>query len=156
MKTTKSNSEEVLISLRQIIRSIDLYSKNLIQHHHLTVPQLLVLKDLKAVQFTTSKELSKRISLSQGTLTPILDKLEKRSLISRKRSEQDKRKVVISLTEEGTSVEASSPQLLQESFVKRYESLEEWEQTLILSSLQRLSAMMNAEDIDASPVLVVS
>ena len=35
-------------------------------------------------------------------------------------------------------------------------TLENWEQGLLLSSLQRISAMMNADGIDAAPVLSVS
>jgi len=35
----------------------------------------------------------------------------------------------------------------------RFSRLQDWEQSQILSSLQRVAAMMNAGDIDASPVL---
>ena len=35
----------------------------------------------------------------------------------------------------------------------RFSRLQDWEQSKILSSLQRVAAMMNAGDIDASPVL---
>ncbi|MDF5571199.1 MarR family transcriptional regulator, partial [Vibrio parahaemolyticus] len=35
----------------------------------------------------------------------------------------------------------------------RFQKLEEWEQSLLLSSVQRISTMMNAEDIDVAPML---
>ncbi|MCP3700584.1 MAG: MarR family transcriptional regulator, partial [Aliivibrio sp.] len=35
----------------------------------------------------------------------------------------------------------------------KFHKLEPWEQSLLLSSMQRVSSMMNAEDIDAAPVL---
>lgn len=48
---------------------------------------------------------------------------------------------------------ARSPPRLQERFIECFMSLQDWEQTLLLASLQRIAAMMDAEDIDAAPVL---
>ncbi|MGI3027158.1 MarR family transcriptional regulator, partial [Vibrio cholerae] len=50
---------------------------------------------------------------------------------------------------------AEAPQPLQEDFVERFCQLEDWEQSLLLSSVQRLSAMMNAENIDVAPMLEI-
>ena len=44
---------------------------------------------------------------------------------------------------------------LQELAAEKFQSLQEWEQTMIISSLQRVAQMMDAEHIDASPVLDV-
>jgi hypothetical protein len=43
--------------------------------------------------------------------------------------------------------------LLQEHFVAQLHQLHDWEQTQLLSSLQRIGEMMNAQHIDAAPVL---
>ena len=43
--------------------------------------------------------------------------------------------------------------MLQEDFERRFALLAEWEQTQILASLQRIAELMDAEDLDASPVL---
>lgn len=42
-----------------------------------------------------------------------------------------------------------SPPLLQERFVQRFDNQQDWEQTRLLASLQRIATMMDAEDIDA-------
>jgi hypothetical protein len=55
----------------------------------------------------------------------------------------------------GCCLLAQAPTPLQERFIQRFQALEVWEQTLLLSSLQRISAMMNADEIDAAPVLSV-
>jgi hypothetical protein len=57
------------------------------------------------------------------------------------------------LTDAGRTVVESAPTPLQEAFSVRFEQLEGWEQSLILSALQRVAAMMGADDIDASPFL---
>ena len=98
-------------------------------------------------------DIAAKVSVSQATVTTILDRLEKRGLIERKRGEQDKRRVYAYLTSAGHDIMERAPTPLQEEFLTRFSRLQDWEQSLILSSLQRVAAMMNAGDIDASPVL---
>lgn len=144
---------DVLITLRRIIRAIDMRSRRLMQHSGFTGPQLLVLQALGQHEEITAGELAREVNLSQGTVTSILDRLEKRGLIQRIRSHTDRRKVYVTLTEEGVAQLASAPTLLQERFIQRFEELKDWEQHQILASLQRLAEMMDAQDIDAAPVL---
>ena len=99
-------------------------------------------------------QLARLIDLSHATVTSILDRLEKRGLVSRIRSTVDKRRVMVGITEAGNTVLAGAPPLLQEQFVEQFQRLSTWEQTLILSSLQRLAAMMNAQGLDASSTLI--
>lgn len=145
--------EEVLVSLRQIIRAIDLHSKKLSKESGLTAPQLILMRSIRELGEVTIKQLSNHTNMSQATATIILDRLQRNGLIERKRSETDKRKVHAVLTEEGKERLANAPLPLQQSFINKFQQLDDWEQTLLLSSVQRLSAMMNAEDIDVAPVL---
>src|SRR5690606_26078635 len=103
----------------------------------------------------SSGQLAKEISLSQATITTILDRLESRALVKRERSASDKRKVYVHLTEQGRAVLAQAPTPLQAHFIEQFSQLQLWEQTAIISSLQRVAQMMDAENIDASPVLDV-
>lgn len=145
--------EKVLVSLRQIIRAIDLHSKKLERTSGLTGPQLLVLKAINQKAAPTAGTIAKEVSLSQATVTSILDRLERKELLHRNRSQDDKRKIELTLTDSGRAILASAPALMQDSFIRTFNDLEDWEQSLILSSLQRLAYMMNAEDLDAAPLL---
>jgi DNA-binding MarR family transcriptional regulator len=145
--------DQVLISLRQIIRAIDLNSKRLERESGLTGPQLLVMQLIGSAGEITAGVLAREVSLSQATVTSILDRLERKGLLVRERSADDKRKVMVSLTEEGGQALEKAPTLMQESFIKDFNRLEDWEQNLILSSLQRVAGMMNASDLDAAPLL---
>ena len=69
-------SEEVLITLRKIIRAIDIHSRYLVKQYGLTGPQLLVLKEILRLKETHISVIAERISLSQPTVTDILDRLE--------------------------------------------------------------------------------
>ncbi|WP_371186527.1 MarR family winged helix-turn-helix transcriptional regulator [Thalassotalea maritima] len=147
--------EELLISLRQVIRAIDLYSKKLSKETGLTSPQLLVLQSIAANNHSTVKHIAESINLSSATITSILDRLEKRELVSRVRSVTDKRKVDITLTEQGRDIIKDAPKPLQEHFISRFEAMQEWEQSQMLATMQRIVSMMDAENVDASPVLQV-
>ena len=143
--------EEVLVALRQIIRSIDLHSRKLNKEAGLTGPQLVLMNAIKELDIVTIRQLSHHTNMSQATATTILDRLEKRRLIVRVRSEQDKRKVHANLTPKGLAALEQAPQPLQENFIFSFQSLDEWEQTLLLSSVQRISYMMSKTTLPNQP-----
>ena len=88
-------------------------------------------------------------------LAALLDKLEARGLVIRNRGSQDRRRVSVELTEEGRRALADMPDVLQDRFAARFENLADWEQASIIAGLERVAALLNAEGIDASPVLDV-
>lgn len=150
-----NNIEEVLVALRRVIRATDLHSKHLAKTTGLTAPQILLLQTIRDKGDATIGGLANQISLSQATVTTILDRLEKKELVYRERSKEDKRKVHAFLTEQGIETLKEAPLPLQDHFTRQFGDLQEWEQTMIISSLQRIAQMMDAQHIDAAPVLDV-
>ncbi|MDE1312407.1 MarR family transcriptional regulator [Vibrio aestuarianus] len=142
--------EEVLIAIRQIIRATDLHSKKINKDFGLTSPQLLLMREIQSSENMTIRQLSSNTNMSQATATSILDRLEKRGLITRQRDQQDKRKVHALLTASGNQLLLNAPTLLQDNFIDQFQALSSWEQTLILSSLQRISTMMQTSEIEPS------
>ncbi len=102
------------------------------------------------------RKVSDQVSLSQATVTTILNRLESRALVTRVRSDADKRVVNARLTTSGQKMLAGAPTLLHEKFIERFESLTKREQGDILEALQRVAEMMDAEAIDAAPLLDVN
>jgi len=147
-------SEEMLIALRRVMRAVDLHSRSLVQSHGLTGPQAMLLKEVDRADSITSGELAKRVSLSQATVTDIVKRLESRQLLRREQSQKDRRKVYVRPTETGREIVASAPPLLQETFGVRFSALKDWEQNLLLSSVQRVAGLMDAEQLDAAPLLL--
>jgi DNA-binding MarR family transcriptional regulator len=145
--------EQIVSALRRIIRAVDLHSRFLAQRYGLTGPQLVVLQQLERHGPRTAGELAEAVSLGQATLSNILERLEGRKLLRRRRSHEDKRCVINELTKAGRDALRVAPPLLQDRFVQELEKLEDWERSQILSTLQRVAHMMHAQDIDASPVL---
>lgn len=147
--------QQVLVALRRVIRATDLHSKRLSKTAGLTAPQMLIMQTIRDLGEVTIGTIADRVSLSQATVTTILDRLEHRKLVYRVRSQRDKRKVHAHLTEAGASLLAQAPQPLQEGFIHKFQSLQQWEQSMIIAALQRVAEMMDAAEIDASPVLDV-
>ena len=142
-----TRSQEVYSALRQVVRAMDVHSKYLHKYYGLSGPQLNILKELSEIDDIPTGQLARKVSLSQATVTDILDRLEERGLVIRQRSSFDKRRVYIQITEKGKSIILKNPSLMKEDFILQFNELEEWEQTLILSSIQRVVAMMKAPEI---------
>ena len=150
METQASRSDEVLATLRQIIRALDLHSKQLSKTVGLTGPQLVVLREIGATPDLSVGEIARRVSLSQATVTSIIDRLESKQYAQRLRSREDKRRVTLHVTAPGRQILDANPRFFQEEFVRRFERLADWEKTQILSSIQRLSAMLNAPTLQST------
>lgn len=149
----KKITNEVLINIRKIIQMVDLHSRYLVKEVGLTGPQLTILNEVSRQGDMSTGELARSISLSQATVTGILERLEKKQLIIRERCDRDRRKIIISVTHKCIELLSQAPPPLQKSFVSSFHELENWEQLMILSSLQRLVALMDAKKIDAAPIL---
>lgn len=76
----------------------------LLEKLDLTYPQYLILLVLWENDGLTVKRIGERLHLESNTLTPLLKRMEAKSILIRKRSEKDERKVVISLTESGSTM----------------------------------------------------
>jgi DNA-binding MarR family transcriptional regulator len=147
--------EELLVALRKVIRAIDLRSKQLNKDVGLTGPQLLVMQNIENDPGIMVRQVADNINLSSATVTSILDRLETKQLLQRIRSTEDKRKVGVFLTDQGKLVMKDAPLPLQEHFISRFVQLKEWEQSQMVATMQHIANMMDAEDIDASPLLEV-
>jgi DNA-binding MarR family transcriptional regulator len=145
-------SESVLVALRRLMRAIDLHSKRLMHSHGLTGPQLLVLKALAEGPCAVG-QLARKVRLSQPTVAEILARLQRRELVTRARSQSDRRCVLNTLSPAGRRKLEEAPPLLQEAFTARFADLPSWEQHKLLDALQRLAGLMDAGELEAAPLL---
>lgn len=146
-------AHEVLRSLRRIFHAVDRHSRQLARLHGLTEPQAICLRTIERTDWITPGQLARRVSLSPPTVTGILDRLERRGLIKRERTVRDKRRVDICLTDGGRRVLSDSPPPLQERFVRRLADLPATRQRRIAKALAEVVKLLEAEDIDAAPLL---
>lgn len=148
-----SDNDEILIALRRIMRAADLHSQELMRRSGLTAPQLLVLQAIGREGSAATNRIARRIHVSHATVTRIIDRLVAAGLVRRGKSTDDRRVVLLSLTDAGIAKLAEAPEPLQAGFLRRYGELADWEQHMLKSSLLRIAQMMDAENLDASPIL---
>lgn len=82
---------------RDVIKSYKPYLDDM----GLTYTQYITMIVMWEEKSITVKELGKRLFLDSGTLTPLLKKMEAKGLLTRKRSFEDERNLIVTVTEEG-------------------------------------------------------
>jgi len=132
-------SEEILLTLRQINRAMSIYSKSLDKHY------LLILHELFQSDQIAIGEIARKISLSQATVTDIIDRLIIKGLVTRTKNSLDRRQVLIKITPNGKDIINKKPSLLQKDFLAKFDELQKWEQHLLLSSVEKIASMMKTK-----------
>jgi len=150
---TGSYELRVLQALRRIIQAIEIHSRKLTQHHDITGPQLVCLHELRNAGPRTVSGLARAIYLAPSTMVGIVDRLEEKGLVARMRDRQDRRKVVVALTEAGRAMLDNAPSPVQDRLAGALNRLPELEQVSITLSLEKVVELMEAGEIDAAPLL---
>ena len=119
----------------------------------LTPSQLFVLQEIERRGEAIPSAIAAALQFSQATITSLVDRLVARGLVMRRRGERDKRQMLLRITPEGRALLAGAPDMPQEQFHERFAALAPWERAMILTALERLSGLLDVEDIDAAPLL---
>lgn len=146
--------EEVLISLRRIIRAVDLYSRQLVSETGLSGPQLICLRQLSNHGPMQTNHLARAVNLSAATVCGILNRLEQRGLVIRERQQNDRRRVFVSLSPVARDAIEQAPPALHDAFLFKFRALSARQQENINKTLDKIVTMMSADELDAAPMLV--
>jgi DNA-binding MarR family transcriptional regulator len=145
--------EEALVAIRRVMRATEINSLSLAKKSQLTPTQHIVLQIIANKKHTTPSHISYITTLRHTTIATVINKLLSNDLITREKGINDKRIQYLNITEEGLKILESSPDVLQDKFKEQFSSLNDWEQSMIVSCLQRVAQFIGAEEIDAAPIL---
>ncbi len=148
----EQRTKTVLTAIRRILRVTESNSKTLLRVTGLTPSQLVLLRLLEDNDEMSAGQIAQYMGITQATTTGLIHKLENRGLLQRKKGQTDRRQVWLSLTELGEQTLAATPDGTHELFQQRFEELEEWEQAMLIASLERIATMLGAEDLDVAPI----
>lgn len=121
-------SQQVCFPIYAFAKEIINQYRPMLDAIELTYPQYLVMMVLWEHDSQTVNQLGGKLHLDSGTLTPLLKRLETKSLVSRTRSTTDERIVNITLTQKGKELQtqaATIPQQLMKAMNLEMEDLEE-------------------------------
>lgn len=99
-----SLDEQLCFALYRASQAIVASYRNHLTDTGLTYTQYLVMLVLWDVEDTNVSQISDKLGLDSGTLTPLLKRLEKQGLITRNRALEDERVVRIQLTDVGRNL----------------------------------------------------
>lgn len=150
---SRSYELRILQCLRRIIRAVDIHSTKLATQYKITGPQLGCLLALSESGPITSARLAKQVYLSPSTIVGIIDRLEEKGLVQRKRDKKDRRLIHICITAAAEKLIAAAPSLLQDTLSRGLIKLPESEQIAITTALEKLVELMEAGDLGAAPIL---
>ncbi len=146
---------DALVAIRRILRAAEFSSRSLARSSGLTPSQLVVLQIIARTGEAGAGQIADAARLSHATVTALLDKLENAQMIHRRRGDEDRRRIQVVLTDTGKQALAETPDALQSRFAARFRKLADWEQASIVAILERVAVLLDAADIDASPILDV-
>ena len=146
----------ILAALRRIVHAIDLHSRRLLSECEVTAPQLVCLHMLAAEGPLNSRTLAGKVHVNPSTLVGILDRLEAKGFVGRRRDQADRRAVLVELTRQGEAFVAKAPSPLQSALVDRLRQLSDNQQKRLADSLEEVVGLMQAESHDDVPVLASS
>jgi DNA-binding MarR family transcriptional regulator len=155
MEMNSHKYSEIMISVRKIVRAINLESKRVEKNFGISIPQLLTLKHLKEKPDykTTMRSWREFLSLNASTVTGIVSRLETKGYIARLPDPSDKRSTPIVLTSKGDDLIKKTNLSLHEKISKNLEALNEEEYSAIVESFQTIINFLNIDDLDASPII---
>ncbi len=113
----------------------------------ITYPQYLVLLALWENDGQTVNQISQELYLNTNTITPLLKRMEKTGIITRTRSQEDERKVLIRLTSQGINLKKKAYCIPDEILQKTGLSLSEINQ--LKQQIHQLIHQMEETDRDS-------
>ncbi|PKF76125.1 MarR family winged helix-turn-helix transcriptional regulator [Chryseobacterium sp. PMSZPI] len=107
-------SEHLCFKMYAFSRYMTALYKPYLDEISLTYPQYLVMVVLWENDAVSIGKIGEQLHLDNGTLTPLLKRMEKNGLLSRTRSNKDERIVLITLTEKGKSLKSKTQHIPEE------------------------------------------
>ncbi|MFX0030229.1 MAG: MarR family winged helix-turn-helix transcriptional regulator [Candidatus Hermodarchaeota archaeon] len=110
------NDENIILNFTEIFQLINLLNKKyeklqrrVIKSENLTPPQYSILMELWKSDGKQFKELASACCCSPSTITGIVDTMEKNDLVFRENNPDDRRSLLVKLTEKGKDIKSSTP-----------------------------------------------
>lgn len=136
---------DILDNIRRVFQVVNEQSKKVERETGLTGPQVWAVKAIARFGPLSVTGLARRMYLHPATVGGILDRLEKRGIVTRTRSEEDRRVVEITLTDEGNALVEHSPEVATSTIARGLEALPPEERGEIRHGLEKLVAILGAE-----------
>lgn len=147
-KSTRANDKEALAlaTFARLARTAGKVRRSVysgLSDTRLTESQVNVLELLHKLGPLPQKEIAKNLSVTGGNITMVVDNLQKRDLVDRKRWQEDRRVVHVDLTDLGRETIESYIPLHVQKVLGALDGLEPSEQEQLQNLCNKLEAALN-------------
>ncbi len=147
-RSEETQVRAVLAAVRRIMHAADLRSRRLVRETGLTAPQLAILQSIADLGEVTTGRISADVSLSQATVTVILDRLVARGLVERYRSADDRRIVHSRLTAPGRQALSAAEPAVSARLISEFKRMTPTERADRIAALEWMASALSFSDAE--------
>jgi MarR family transcriptional regulator, organic hydroperoxide resistance regulator len=144
--------KEIVGSIRRLVRAVSLDSARNSRQFSLTAPQSGVLRSLATNGPISSASLSRDLYVTPSNITGIIDRLEKKGLVTRIKKEGDRRVALLTLTEAGEKLSRDVPDPIESKLISELSDLNPKQVAKLRDAMKVMLNLMDAEGVEDSPL----
>lgn len=138
MCKTKETINELLVDIYNDILHIEEQALSKDEHSDLTITEIHTIEAIGIEREKTMTEIAQMLNVTLGTLTTGINKLIRKGYVERNRTEEDRRIVLINLTEKGKTAYKRHEEFHKEMVHNSVNDLTENEMEILVSSLEKI------------------
>ncbi len=140
-------TKEIIYSIRRLTQAGEHYTKELNKIYNVSAGQINCLLALLENGTLPPSQIAKHVMVNSSTATGIIDRLEKKDLVKRRRISQDRRVIMVELTKSGKILAENAPSPIQQNIIEGLNRLSPSEIDKIALTLKRLTDMLDVQDL---------
>lgn len=149
-----ADAHSVLNSFRCLVKSLRVADRAGLEEHGLGASQLYVLHELKRDSPLSINDLAGRTATDQSTVSVVVAKLIEKGYVARERSEDDARRVALTLTAKGHVLAKNLPPPIQHRIVEGVQRLPPGRARALARSLREICDVLGIAD-EHPPMLMM-
>jgi DNA-binding MarR family transcriptional regulator len=150
LDTEGNRTREIIFLIRKLIQGTEIYTKELNKKYSISAAQLNCLLALYENGSLPPSQIAKHMMVESSTVTGVVDRLEMKGLVARRRNSQDRRVVTVELKEKGIELTKNAPPPVQRRIIDGLKKLNKNEIDQIIFALKRLTDMLDVQDVDVT------
>ena len=137
---THSEDEPLGRLIYHMAQDLGNYAEKILNPFELTLEQLHVIKTLPLNQGMTQKDIGAAVNKTPANMTRLLDRLEEKNLIERRRNPEDRRATLVFITKNGTKMTEKVTKILEAFSAKFLQGVTDREQQIIRTAFSKMTA----------------
>ncbi|MDZ7671813.1 MAG: MarR family transcriptional regulator [Halanaerobiales bacterium] len=130
--------EEVGEMIQELTRSLKIFERNEIVSEGFTISQCYIILYIQKNEFLTMNQISKKMNLDKSTITRIIDNLVRDGYIEKRKSNEDGRVTLASLTKKGKTSAADLQLKINDYYRQIINEIPEGEVMNVVNSVNTL------------------